>query len=358
MKKLLVVAAVCGAFASAFVCSDAQAWGNDGHRAVGAIADQLIMGSNAEKRVRDLLLPGESLEKIATWADCIKGTYCGPQTAEMEAYVAANPRHSEYHYTNVPFQLSEYHDHAVGTADDDIVQTLKQCIVTLQGKGDSVSNPRNFTPRQALLILTHLTGDIAQPLHVGEAYVGKDGGFVVPAGQAQLDAGAAFATQGGNNLLLDDVKLGESSGRLIPPPEAENVDPPGPPRAPRTTRPLHSYWDGSVVNYAFRRIDARTPEQFAKLVIAANPAVAVDSGDPVGWPYQWAEQALAVSKLAYDGVVPGAMSTQTSKTTGAVYYTWPVSVPDDYPVPTSAAARTQLTRGGYHLAAVLKAIWP
>lgn len=356
MKTLLLVTALGGS--CAFASFNAQAWGNDGHRAVGAIADQLIKGSNAEKRVQALLLPGESLEKIASWADCVKGTFCGPQTAEMKTYVAANPRHTEYHYTNVPFQLTRYHDHALGTADDDIVQTLKQCIVTLQGKGDKTTNPRNFTPRQALLILAHLTGDIAQPLHVGEAYVGKDGGFVVPAGQAQIDAGEAFATQGGNNLLLDDVKLGESSGRLIPPPEAENVDPPGPPRPPRATRPLHSYWDGTVVNYAFRRIDARSPQQFAEAVIAANPAVAVDGGDPVNWPYRWAEQALVVSKRAYDGVVPGAISKQTSKTSGEVYGVWPVSVPDDYPVPTSADARTQLTRGGYRLAAVLKAIWP
>jgi len=356
MMKLFMAAALGGAFAC--VSFNAQAWGNDGHRTVGAIADQLIKGSNAEQRVKALLLPGESLEKIATWADCVKGTSCGPQTGEMEAYVAANPRHSEYHYTNVPFQLTEYHDHAVGTADDDIVQTLKQCILTLQGKADKASNPRNFTPRQALLILAHLTGDIAQPLHVGEAYVGKNGGFVLPAGQAQIDAGEAFGTLGGNNLLLDDVKLSEASGRLIPPPEAENVDPPGPPRAPRATRPLHSYWDGTVVNYAFRRIDARTPQQFAQAVIATNPTVAADSGDPLTWPYQWAGQALAVSKQAYQGLVPGTGVKQTSKSTAAVYYIWPVSVPDDYPVPTSADAKTQLIRGGYHLAAVLKAIWP
>ncbi|USX26015.1 S1/P1 nuclease [Oxalobacteraceae bacterium OTU3CINTB1] len=356
MKKLLLVTALGGA--CALVSLNAQAWGNDGHRAVGAIADQLIKGSNAEKRVQALLLPGETLEKVAIWADCVKGTYCGPQTAEMEAYVAANPRHTEYHYTNVPFQLTEYHDHALGTADDDIVQTLKQCIAILQGKGDKATNPHDFTPRQALLMLAHLTGDIAQPLHVGEAYVGRDGGFVVPASQAQLDAGEAFATQGGNNLLLDDVKLGESSGRLIPPPEAENVDPPGPPRPPRATRPLHSYWDGTTVNYAFRRIDARSPQQFAEAVIAANPVVAADGGDPVNWPYRWAEQALVVSKRAYNGVVPGAISRQTSKSSGAVYGVWPVSVPDDYPVPTSADARTQLTLGGYRLAAVLKAIWP
>ena len=35
------------------------------------------------------LLPGESLASIANWADCVKGTYCGPQTPEMVAYVVA-----------------------------------------------------------------------------------------------------------------------------------------------------------------------------------------------------------------------------------------------------------------------------
>jgi hypothetical protein len=33
-------------------------------------------------------------------------------------------------------------------------------------------------------------------------------------------------------------------------------------------------------------------------------------------------------------------------------------MPDNYPVPSSAIAREQLTQGGYQLAAVLKAIWP
>jgi hypothetical protein len=145
---------------------------------VGAIADNLIKGTDAEKHVKELLQPGETLESVANWPDCVKGNYCGPQTQEMMDYVAANPQHSEYHYTDVPFQLDHYHDGAVGTADDDIVQTLKQAIAVLQGKDDAKSNPHHFTKRQALILLTHMTGDIHQPLHVGAAYVGKDGKFV------------------------------------------------------------------------------------------------------------------------------------------------------------------------------------
>jgi hypothetical protein len=356
LKKLGVALALSGAFVS----FNAQAWGNDGHRAVGAIADQLIKGSNAEKHVQDLLLPGESLAKVANWADCVKGTYCGPQTEEMVAYTTANPKHSEYHYTDVPFQLPHYEDHGVGTMDHDIVQTLKQCISVLQGKGDKVTNPHNFTPRQALLMLTHLTGDIAQPLHVGEGYVGKGGGFVVPT-QKQLDDKEAYATQGGNNLLLDDIKLTANSTQTIPAAPADDKPastPATPPRAPQTTRAFHSYWDSTTVNYAFRRIGVRTPEQFAQAVIASNPVVSPNSGDPVNWPYEWADQTLVVAKVAYTNVTPGPMGQQTSKTTGEVYNVWPLAIPDNYPVPSSAAAKAQLIQGGYHLAAVLKAIWP
>ncbi|KQQ47197.1 phospholipase [Duganella sp. Leaf126] len=360
-KHLALMLALSGAFAS----FNAQAWGNDGHRAVGAIADQLLKGSNAEQHVRALLQPGESLEKVATWADCVKGTYCGPQTDEMVAYVAANPKHGEYHYTDVPFQLPHYHDHDVGTADDDIVQTAKQCIAVLQGKADAASNPHRFTPRQALLILTHLAGDIAQPLHVGAGFVGKDGKFVVPT-QAQLDAGEAFDARGGNNLLLDEAKLTASGNKLIPAAAQEDASPAAATvaaqRAPQTTRPFHSYWDTTVVNYAFRRIGARTPAQFASLVIADKPAVALATGDVASWPYQWADQSLAMAKVAYADVTVGAASRQTAKSTGQgageTYTVWALAMPDYYPVPSSAIARQQLTQGGYQLAAVLKAIWP
>ena len=358
MNKLACIVALSGAFVS----FNAHAWGNDGHRAVGAIADQLIKGSNAEQHVQALLLPGESLEKIANWADCVKGTYCGPQTEEMVAYITANPQHQEYHYTDIPFQLSHYDDHGVGAGDHDIVQTLKQCIAVLQGKDGAAVNPHHFTQRQALLMLTHLTGDIAQPLHVGSAYVGKDGGFVVPT-QKQLDDKEAFATAGGNDLLLDDIKLTANSAQQIPaaPAADKPATPPATPttpRPPQTTRALHSYWDTTVVNYAFRRIGAGSPAQFAQMVIAENPVVAPNSGDPATWPYEWADQALVVSKLAYADTVPGAMGQQTSKYTGEVYNVWPLTIPDNYPVPTSAAAKQQLIFGGYHLAAVLKAIWP
>lgn len=353
MKKLACIVALAGAF----VTSNALAWGSDGHRAVGAIADKLIKGSNAEKQVAALLQPGESLEKIAVWADCVKGSWCGPQTAEMTEYVNANPKHSEYHYTDVPFQLDAYHDHGVGTFDDDIVQTLKSAIAVLQGKDTPDTNPHRFTKRQALLMVTHLAGDIHQPLHVGAGFVSKDGKFVVPAKQAEIDALNVFDSRGGNSLLLDDAVLVATSSKLIPPAPPKDDAAPAPAQK-STTKPFHSYWDTTVVDYAMRRSSTRTPEQFAQYAIDTKPTVSVNTGDVLNWPYQWANDALVVSKLAHTGVAVGAVSTQTSKSTGESYKVWALSVPENYPVPSSAIAREQLIKGGYHLAALLQAIWP
>jgi hypothetical protein len=106
-----------------------------------------------------------------------------------------------------------------------------------------------------------------------------------------------------------------------------------------------------------RRISTRTPEKFAQAVVDSKPSVAKNSGDPATWPYQWADDSLAVSKLAYADVTVGKITSQVSKK-GETYYTWSLEVPANYPVPSSAIAKAQLIKGGYKLAAVLQAIWP
>ncbi len=271
----------------------------------------------------------------------------------MLAYVGANPKAGEYHYTDVPFQKEHYHDGDVGTAQDDIVQTLKQAIAVLQGKTDPALNPHRFSRRQALLLITHMTGDIHQPLHVGAAFVGKDGKFVVPNTHADVDTVSIFDSRGGNNFLLDDEKIAAMGASQIPgqnPPPREGV-----PKA--LTKPFHTYWDVTAVDYAMRRISTRTPEKFAEAVIETNPGVVKNTGDPASWPYQWADDALEVSKLAYADVTTGAAIKQTSKK-GETYYNWTLEVPGNYPVPSSAIAKTQLIKGGYHLASLLQTIWP
>lgn len=360
MKKLASVLALSCAFASV----DALAWGHEGHRVVGSIAEKLIKGSNAEKQVQALLLPGETLESITNWADGAKGGVGYPApTPEQAAYTAVNPKHEEYHYVNIPFQKAHYHDHEVGTSEHDIVKTLRQAIAVLQGKTGPDANPHNFTRRQALLIVAHMVGDIHQPLHVGAAFVSKDSKFVVPNSRAEVDAVNIFESRGGNSLLLNNDKLSILSKALIP-----GEDPPLPEGAKKwATRPFHSYWDSTVVNYAMRRISTTTPHEFAQKVLGDPdkfrnceicPVLPVNTTtDPSYWPYEWANDSLAVSKLAYHDVTPGQITPQVNKK-GETYYTFSLEMGEKYPVPSSAIAKTQLIKGGYNLAAVLKAIWP
>lgn len=360
MKKLACVLALSSAFAS----FDALAWGHEGHRVVGSIAGKLIKGTNAEKQVAALLLPGETLESITNWADGAKGGagYPAP-TPEQAAYTAVNPKHDEYHYVNIPFQKEHYHDHEVGTSPHDIVKTLRQAIAVLQGKTGADVNPHNFTQRQALLLVAHMVGDIHQPLHVGAAFVDKNGKFVVPASRAEVDAVNIFESRGGNSLLLNNDKLSMLSKTLIP-----GEDTPLPPGAKKwATRPFHSYWDSTVVNYAMRRITTTTPDQFADKVLGDPdkfrnceicPVLPVNTTpDPTYWPYEWANDSLAVAKRAYDDVSASQITAQTNKN-GETYYTFNLEMGEQYPVPSSAIAKTQLIKGGQNLAAVLKAIWP
>lgn len=353
MKKLLGVLALGAAFAA----TDAMAWGGDGHRVVGAIADQLLKGSNAQRRLDALLLPGENLENISNWADCVKGSYCGPHTPEMTEYVTANPKHQEYHYTDIPFQNARYFDGEVGSDEHDVVQTLKQAIIVLQGKGDDASNPHHFTQRQALMLIAHMAGDIHQPLHVGDAYLDKAGKFVAPERAGQIDGVNIFDSNGGNNLQLDDAKLTAMAARVMPPALPKEGDEGKSPFPKSATKPFHSYWDSTTVDYAMRRAGARTPEQYAQMLIAGKPTVAGNSGDPATWPYQWADDALVEAKVTFTDVAVGK-STQMTSRSGGQYTVWAAELPESYLVPSAALAKEQLTKGGYHLAALLRAIWP
>ncbi len=319
------VTALLSLVLAAGVSPRASAWGNEGHQTVGAVADTLIAGTNAEVQVRTLLVAGESLSKVSLWADCAKG-YCGPLTPEMLGFVNANPRHHSYHFTDVPFQVDQYVAGAVGTDPDDVVQILRQAINVLRGQTDAASNPHGFTKRQALLLLAHMVGDIHQPLHVGTAYVNDSDEFTVPRSQSDIDAGTIQETHGDNYLLLG-------------------------------SRILHSYWDGELVKRAMRRAHAATPADYAVFLVQKYPASAAGEGDVATWPVQWANESLQLAKEAHDALVLGDREEAQDRS-GAPHFQWPVTLPPGYAVRSTGEAEQQLAKAGERLANVLILIWP
>lgn len=224
----------------------AFAWGHDGHETIGYIVASLIKGTNAENHVAALLEPEESLATAAQWADCAKGfRYCqAPLTPEMKKYGTDNPKHHNYHYTDIPFQISSYDLNEIGTTPDDVVHILQDAILILQNK-PPIDSSHELTQRDALFILAHMVGDIHQPLHVGAAYI-SNLKYVAP--KTESKAKQTFS-EGGNWLCVG-------------------------------SKGLHSLWDGDYVKHAMTNAEADTDEVFAaKLSESGN--VIHDSGSPI-----------------------------------------------------------------------------
>jgi len=334
----------------------AHAWGAEGHQTVATIAAGLIKGSPAQARVAELL--GDMTMPVASlWADCAKGVSpkhdyaypspgkyaeCAPletpdRIAEMADYVRRNDKqchigmdedscHRQTHYADVAVQRSHYERGLVGTRVDDVAGAARTAILVLQGK--TAEGPPFFkSPREALIVLIHLVGDLHQPLHVGSVYLDSQGGLVDPE-QSGLDV--ATFTVGGNSLWVM-----------------------GPPKAPvATSAPaipvtgsyglikLHTFWDDVPGKFKPDRVDAAW--------LAEARELRPDQGDPADWPARWATQSLQQAGAAFDGLI---FAPKEGKH-------WAVTLPSGYTERADAIKRQQLTLAGTKLAQVLKAVFP
>jgi hypothetical protein len=315
------------------VCQVSYAWGPDGHHTVGALADQLIAGTNAESQVK-AILGGLSLADAAVWADCAKGV--DPKTfvykgegrfpeckvfettageAEMSDFVQRNSTcvvkpgeeacNKQYHYTDVNVTQKKYKLGLVGTRDDDIVAAISAAVRFL--KGETAPSPYSFKDKhEALLALSHYVGDVHQPLHVGTVYLSATGKKIDP-DKSGFDP-ATFTT-GGNALTVSGSNM-------------------------------HSRWDAIPASLEETKITAAW--------ITRARAVPATPGDITTWSASWATDTLGQAKSAYRGVKFGSRNGQH----------WPATLPSGYSARMTSIKKTQLTAGGAHLAALLEAIWP
>ena len=318
----------------------AQAWGPKGHATTGAIAEQLIAGGRAEAEVARLLKgPGVTLAQAAVWADCVKavqhedggfsyadpGRYadCKPfetplGMARAVAYVQANwqackprfgedPCHKQYHYTDVSVQHLRYGRQWVGTSNHDLVAAMQACIAVLQGR--SAPKPFHFRDRTyALLLLTHLVGDVHQPLHVGAIYLDAQGRRVNP------DTGhhdPHTDTVGGN-------RIADGHGSL------------------------HRAWDDVPQRLG--------PQGLGKDGVDDARQVPLSPGRPMDWPVLWASDTLGASRAAYEGMVFSEANGQPPH--------WTATLPEGYGQRREESQRAQLVKAGARLGQLLRAIFP
>lgn len=317
------------------------AWGPDGHREVGSLADRMIkVHPNAAMQVRAIL--GKiRLADAGPWADCIRSV-SGPEDGfhythskeygrpcvifetpelqgQMEDYVRRNWSnctyrgkdgcHTQYHFVDLALKRSAYQLGQVGTYEYDVVHGINAAIATL--RGEPTPAPFNFTKRDALMMLVHFLGDIHQPLHVGSIYLDPKGHEVDPdSSQAERDrAEKITSTFGGNALTW--MKNGEQQN-------------------------LHSTWDGVTVgDYALA--DARN--------------VPATQGPDTGWAASWATDSLVQAQQhSFRGLSFGARAGRF----------WPVSFADEatYQADRKKYQRLQIEKAGARLTQVILDIWP
>jgi hypothetical protein len=316
MLRRFVLFLLAGAAAPA-----AFGWGDEGHRAIGAMADRLLAGTVAAQHVHELL-GDETLSTASVWADAVKGRT--NQTEEMLQFKAANPNHAVSHYTDIPFEERAYRDDSIGASNVDVVHAIPACLLILQGKPEAQTLFTNVSPRVALRLLAHFIGDIHQPLHVGAGYLDKTK-FVNPNGYA----GHYADDQGANRLLFGG------------------------------TNKLHFYWDITVVQADMKLAHAETPLQYADYLLAKSGPAWKSSGPLLNWDRAWANESLALSAKVHEVTVLDEDDSQLDWRTDHPRPQWHISdLSPEYIAWSQRTAEDQMMKAGHRLAATLQALWP
>lgn len=219
----------------------ARAWGPQGHRTVGAIADRLLTpaarAAVAELLAGDLDKFGNpsgrtTLESVAVWADEIRGT------------AADRPR---WHYDDVPVCGSAPPRERYCRDGECNSAQLERLTALLR---DPRAAPRERN--EALKWIVHLVGDLHQPLHAAEN-----------------------GDLGGNRAAVTLVGV-RTRGR-------EN---------------LHRAWDGELVRLALHTGDRQRPPRDIDALADEARALVPEAGQ--GTPESWASESNHLARnVAY-----------------------------------------------------------
>lgn len=126
-------------------------WGQTGHRVVGKVAENHL--SKKAKEALECIMGTESLAEASTWMDEIKSDSVYDHT-------------HKWHYVTIP-DGKDYHT-CEKSEYGDAYEAINRMIAIIKDK-DAIQQEKV----KAIRMLTHLVGDIHQPLHVGN---GEDRG--------------------------------------------------------------------------------------------------------------------------------------------------------------------------------------
>lgn len=138
MKKILLL--------TLFFSTEVFAWGSIGHRIVGKVAHNHLTPQT--KKALQKILGIESLAIVANWPDFIKSD---------KAWNHA----SVWHYVTIPD--GKTYETIEKNPQGDAIEAIGRFQAVLKNKKSTLEEKQ-----QAIKFLTHLVGDIHQPLHVGK----------------------------------------------------------------------------------------------------------------------------------------------------------------------------------------------
>lgn len=263
------------------------------HDLITAAAEGLLSPA-ASGAISEIISPFNlNFARFGGWADRIKSSN-PPNDIETQRFLENddNRSHRRWHYVNLPLDATGYRQaQQLGlTRDDDVVQTIRECVRVLRGDSD------RFSAVNALRLLGHHVGDVHQPLHVGCGFIDESGTVptIVRDPQRVADEGLESDT-GGNDILL---------------PGAGN---------------MHSFWDGVLggtididdVSLAAVNSDSNADaaaadetEQVGRLRSLAAVEESFSGGAGLAaalpverWAEEWADESLVASREAYRNIV-------------------------------------------------------
>lgn len=340
-------------------------WSIPRHQIIADAAQKLLkQNQTALDEIGRILKPlkTDRLAAVAGWADTVKRRKPNPakddsftvEFLESPKYKELNALNDTWHYVNLPLDAGAYdrEKYKNFTRDDDVVQILKEAIRVLKTKGKH----DRFSEVNALRLVTHLAGDIHQPVHVGCCYINT------AEKPPQLVADPEF-------ILKNKLRHDAGGNDLILPVSGSPT--------------LHSYWDGQIFEASqFAGGDAgfaapaepeftETDENKLSLISSLGEIVvrqiqnsderAMDSfagfaGTEIeNLPAQWATETLATARLAYEGLRIADVKNAGGKT--KYLLDWGSGGQKAYNEKCQPVAGRQSALASINLAALLKAIW-
>jgi hypothetical protein len=304
--------------------SSLLAWGDSGHTAIWEVAQSRL--TPKAKQWVDATLAGDKLDMTPIWLDRVRDVAKGKggplaEDADAKAFNAKFKYNATWHYVDLPLGAKSYAEAKEFHGYDNVVTQINACIQTLQGKADKMD------ARTALRVLTHLVGDIHQPMHCAAGFF-----------DVSNPASPVLHTDPALCLPLEKDKCGDAGGNLLF-------------FGQGSFDQLHAYWDMDAVQRV--AVVGKLAPVLEKNVSAVNATVA---GGLEDWAAHWATDTLAQAVKAYAGLKFGACTLSTDGGKRGKFTRIEVTLPAGYDALSKAIATEQMTKAAIRLADVINAI--